>query len=67
MEMIGDEMNFIHVFSKETAEKLKVKNFNLVTFNDNPQQICWIFENKPISDFSDVDKRTYMLSNKMTF
>lgn len=58
-------MKFIHCFSSELKNKLLQKGYKLLSQNNG----FFIFENSPtISfDFSEVDKKQFMFSNKMTF
>lgn len=58
-------MNFIHVFSKELKNKLIQNGFNLISENNN----FYIFENSPSVkfNFDELDKKQYMITNKMTF
>jgi len=58
-------MNFIHCFSQELKNKLLKDGFKIIKQNNN----FTIFENNQSLNFNfnQLDKKQFILTNKMTF
>lgn len=58
-------MKFIHVFTQELKNKLLQSGFELLVETNG----FFIFKNNPTTkfNFSEIDKKQFVFSNKMTF
>lgn len=58
-------MKFIHCFNQELKNKLLQNGYKLLSENNS----FFIFENNPIIkfNFEEVDKKQFILTNKMIF
>lgn len=58
-------MKFVHCFSQDLKDKLLNKGYKLVSDNNGR----YIFENngKLKFDFDDIDRKQFIITNKLTF